>query len=654
MASRESAAALGGELLERVPLFSFLSVAEREAVAALLVETSYRKGDVVCREGDEGTGLFLILTGEVEVLGPGDRLLNRLGPGDYLGEMALLLGSPRSATVRVSRAARLAVLDRVSFERHFMRNPKVIEHFARILGQRLAVSHRPEVAQRRSVAIAVLAAPKLVGKTLVAFALAGFLRDLAECDVLVLRIHPPGRGSLASSATLVDLARGSSERLQQALHRGGADPVSLDVELSGSETADELVDACSRIVARLEEHFPYLVVDAPSGPVEAVEAIQQSCDEIVRIVDRAGPRAPGSTEHRVLDLCNPRSEGGPNVTCDPYFVPYEAGLAPKDPRGALAYLRQYRDSTASRSLRRLARKLLGRTLGLAVGGGAAFGISHVGVLEVFERHEIEVDLVAGTSMGSIVAAGLAAGMTPLQMREIAARLGTVPTTLSALDFTLTRPGLLAGRRIVEIFSPLLGAVERFEDLRLPCQLVATDIRSGERVALASGRLDTAFRASCSVPMLWSPVRHEGRVLVDGGVVDPVPAELVLEMGADICIAVNVVPPLREGVETVISRLYRQLNVLNPLSYLGDARGLPNTLDVMMNSIQMLQHELGNFKSISADVRIVPDLSEFTWIEFYRALELVDRGAEAAEKAMPEVKRVLAERAAHPKAAAAPL
>ena len=232
------------------------------------------------------------------------------------------------------------------------------------------------------------------------------------------------------------------------------------------------------------------------------------------------------------------------------------------------------------------------------------------------------------------------------MIGIAGRLGTRWTTLSvALDFTLTRPGgLLSGKRLVEIFSPLSGAVRTFAQLAFPCRAVAADIETGERVSIGTGALDVAFRASSAVPMLWAPVRLDGRVLVDGGVVDPVPAEVVREMGADLCIAVNVVPQLKKGVDTVLSRLYRGLNQFNPLVYLArDAHGMPSMFDVVMNTLQTLQYELGNFKAISADVRINPDLSAYTWIEFYRALELIERGAGAAERALPEIKRVLAER-----------
>jgi NTE family protein len=141
-------------------------------------------------------------------------------------------------------------------------------------------------------------------------------------------------------------------------------------------------------------------------------------------------------------------------------------------------------------------------------------------------------------------------------------------------------------------------------------------------------------------MVLAPLRAGERVLVDGGVADPVPAGVATEMGADITIAVNVVHPMKRGIETAMSSFYRRLNVFNPLSYFGDAQEMPNLFDIVMNSMQILQYELGNFKAISADVLINPDLSDFTWIEYYRADELIERGAEAARKALPGIHRAV--------------
>jgi NTE family protein len=171
------------------------------------------------------------------------------------------------------------------------------------------------------------------------------------------------------------------------------------------------------------------------------------------------------------------------------------------------------------------------------------------------------------------------------------------------------------------------------------------VESGERVGIGSGSLVEAFRASASVPMVFSPVRIDGRVLVDGGVSDPVPAEIVNTMGADLCVAVNVVPPLKKGVENAVSRVIRMMSWFNPLTWLEESAGLPNMFDIIMNAMQTLQYELGNFKAISADVLINPELSDFTWVEYYRSEELIERGIAAAEQAMPAIKRAYAQKLA---------
>jgi len=206
------------------------------------------------------------------------------------------------------------------------------------------------------------------------------------------------------------------------------------------------------------------------------------------------------------------------------------------------------------------------------------------------------------------------------------------------------PRLPLRRRLVKIFGPMAGPVQRFEDLVLPCRTVATDIQTGERVTIGTGKLTDAFRASSAVPMIWAPMVLDGRVLVDGGVAEPVPADVVHEMGADVCVAVNAVPRLKKDVQTVLARLYRRAKRFDPLSYFAPGtRDMPNMFDVIMNSMQTLEYELGNFKAISADVRINPDLSAYAWIEFYRPEEMIARGAEAALRALPDIKRVVAER-----------
>jgi len=250
-------------------------------------------------------------------------------------------------------------------------------------------------------------------------------------------------------------------------------------------------------------------------------------------------------------------------------------------------------------------------------------------------------VLAGTSMGSAIALGYAAGTTPDDMAKLARQMGRPLPLLSALDITLTRPGLLAGRRMVDFLRPFVGAARRFEDLLRPCRAVATDIERGERVEIGAGPLDAALRASCSVPVIWSPTRSGDRVLVDGVLVDPVPAQVAYEMGADICLAVNVIPRPEKDTETLITRVARHAARFNPLAYVGEARHLPNLLEIYMNSMQILWHELGNYRAICADVRIQPNLTGFTWTDYHRPQEIIELGAMAAERALPAIKRARA-------------
>ena len=641
------------QLLEKVPLFRCLTASELALVADLCSERSYRKGSFLCHEGDEGDRFFIVLRGEIEVRTRegGDRVINRHGPGEYLGELALMTSGKRTASLRVSKSARVLVLDCASFQRHFMRNAKVLEHMARVLGHRLANRERPDAGGGGPITVSVLAPVGLVGKSLVANGVAGLLKEFSGQDVLMLTAVPGSGNSTRSGAPrLSTIASGPVEVIEQHVKRGIHDPSRITVELDPDASAEQLGHSITQLLTHLRDRIAFAVLDIDIDG-RSRELAEEVSDVIIDIVTNDGALSTASDDspmrrYRVLNLYNRDSEPIAINRCDPFVIPVDAELKDLDPNDVLAYLQQAKYRKFSVTLRRLARKIQGTTVGIALGGGAAFGIAHVGIFKVFEENDIPIDLVSGSSMGSIVAIGYAAGLRAAEMLEIARSIANVTTTLSALDFTLAKPGLLAGQRMIDIFAPLVN-VETFEELTLPCQVVATDIRGGKSIHIKSGRLDTAFRASSSVPMLWSPVERDGRVLVDGAVLDPVPAQLVCDMGADICIAVNAVPRIKEGVETILSRVYRQVNRFNPLRLFQQSEDLPSSFDVVMNSIQLLQHELGEFKAISADVRINPDLSAYTWIEFYRAIELIERGEEAAERALPEIRRVLAERAAAP-------
>lgn len=635
------------EFVAGIPLFSFLGRAEREAVFELFVEKTFQKGEVICRAGEEGDTFYIVLDGVLEVwAGEGEQhLTGSLGRGDFFGEMALLQGGKRMATVKAARLTRLLSLDKTSFNSLFMKNPKALEYFTRVLCKRLTLVSNRQAVERQTTTISVASRAGLRGKSIVASGLAGVLHEMTGCRVLLVRVQTGASGPSEEQAQLLsDTLSFHPENLEKVSTPAGAGVSSLVIATRPDHEADYYGERASNLVSNASTHFPFIVFDLGSEPAALLDAVPRFSDFHIELVNRPGPPADGESAIRrfeVINLFNPSSRRVDINQCEPFVLPNSTSLA----NGDQNFIRANRQSPAGRPIYRLASKILGATVGVALGGGAAFGISHLGVLKVLEQNNIPIDLVAGCSQGSIIGVGYAAGIAVRDMIDIAMKLGKRSNFFMAMDFTLTKPGILAGNRIIEIFEPMLGEKNSFQDLVLPCKTVATDIESGERVAIGTGRLADAFRASASVPMVMAPYKIGERALVDGGVADPVPAEVVNQMGADLCIAVNVVPPLKKGVENAVSRLYRVMNRFNPLSYLGDSQNLPSLFDLIMNSMQVLQYELGNFKAISADVLINPDLSDFTWIEYYRSDELIQRGVEAAERSMPAIKRAFDEKLA---------
>ena len=173
-------------------------------------------------------------------------------------------------------------------------------------------------------------------------------------------------------------------------------------------------------------------------------------------------------------------------------------------------------------------------LGLALGGGMARGCAHVGVLREFERHGLPIDLIAGTSVGSLIGGAYAAGLTPDQIEQIALNISW--NDLGRM--TVSRLGFYNSERTEEFVRQKFPVTE-FEKTRVPFGAVATDIQTGKMVIFTEGNMGLAIRASCAVPIFYTPVMVNGRMMVDGGLVGHIPASVARLMGADLVIAVDV-------------------------------------------------------------------------------------------------------------------
>jgi NTE family protein len=286
-------------------------------------------------------------------------------------------------------------------------------------------------------------------------------------------------------------------------------------------------------------------------------------------------------------------------------------------------------------------------VGLVLGGGGARGGAHLGVLEVLEELRVPVDCVAGTSMGALIGGAYAAGVAPADIIDLVRRTDWITIFedsagrqsvnirrkelddryYAGIEFGVSREGLkfregaLAGEKLKLFFNQLVRADlgERpIEQLRMPLAIIATDIGTGERVAIRSGNLTSAMRASMSVPGLIAPVLREGRKLVDGGLTDNLPVAEARDLcKADVIIAVNVGSPL-----------------FNP----DEVKGIVTVLGQVVN----LLTEQNVARSMAAlrpgDVYIRPDLGDITSTAFTRQIDAADKGRIAARQAADELRR----------------
>jgi NTE family protein len=258
-----------------------------------------------------------------------------------------------------------------------------------------------------------------------------------------------------------------------------------------------------------------------------------------------------------------------------------------------------------------------RTLGLALGGGAARGLAHLGVLKALEEAGIHADYVCGTSAGSIVASLYAGGYSWDEIAE-------VQRALDWGDFVqpvFPKLGLVRAEKLEKRLQALLGD-RTIEDLNIPFRAVTVDLVNAEPYVIDSGPVARAVRASCSIPGIFEPVELDGRVLVDGGVLNDVPVDVCLEMGADFVVAVD--------LNADIVQAKKPDNIFNVIMF---------SFAVMARGCRRNYRAEG-----SKNVRVItPNLADFNYYNLKRLDELMQRGEDAMRDALPELLSTLRKR-----------
>lgn len=256
-------------------------------------------------------------------------------------------------------------------------------------------------------------------------------------------------------------------------------------------------------------------------------------------------------------------------------------------------------------------------IGLALGSGGARGLAHIGVLKVLKENNLPIDFIAGASVGSIIGAYYATKGEILSLEKKIVQL-TKKDFVKLIDISSPKRAIISGNKIMNFLGELIGD-KSFSDTKIPLTIIATDMYSGEEVQIRKGKLIDAIRASVSMPGIFPPAELNGKLFLDGGIVNPTPVNVVKQMGADIVIGVD-------------------LTMKHPVKIKN-----PSIIDTLMRSFEILRTQTTKLKigKVSPDMIII-QTNKTNVLDMYKFYDpiFINSGEKAAKKALPKIKKLI--------------
>lgn len=657
--------------LRRHPLFEGLRFGAFNALVNQCSLLEAPKGTVIYRDGDPADAVYVVVSGRLRALVENprerDRVIAFYGPESTFGERALLTGDTHRTTVKVTTDAVLAVLPAAAVQRAVDSSPVFARAIAGRVGTHLRRMHKiTHAGLGGRIATIASISPVEAIRALVTRIATDLVRETGSEVLLVEAVLGAGRPALAE----FDRSSFSPGRLSEWVEKGFAGVPQLCRIVLHFDGGAEDATRVAPLLAHMAGRYPYVLVLADTLRNEpAVLEFLLQCDEAYMLL-RQDDQEILQSRHLIAALRDDHGRGHHAeirpVLCvekgvstlsfpelrDRLSLPvYRVLHEVPGPNEALKETLPESERLL-RQLRYLAREIGHCRIGLALSAGGARGLAHVGVIQVLEEHGIDIDVVAGTSMGALVAALWAAGKTGVEMEEIARRLERPGALLKMIDPVFPpRTGFMKGGFIEKLMKKELGLIQ-FSDLLRQLRLVATDIETLERVVIDHGEVWAAVMASTSVPAVIVPFHYLNRKLVDGGISDPMPVDVLQEIGVEKIIAVNVIPNPedlrscmldgRAGSDTSSTTFGKRFPRLNRhINYF--ARG--NILDIIMKSVHGAGCRLAEESCRRADIVLKPMLCDGSFHEFHRPGRYIQCGRTVTEEQLDEV--VALTRPGHP-------
>lgn len=656
------------DLLRQIPLFESLSKDAREFIANRLKTETFAAGETIVRQGDTGNSLYILTSGIVKVTrrekDGTSRELARFQSGDYFGEMSLLAGQPRSADITTLTDTTTLVLFKQDMDAILQEYPSIAVHFSKVLSKRLRDTSHLQLSSKPTISVVSIYSRHIEPLLQTVFAVnlvASFMKELMkrvllidlsdhEDDALHILGLAEERRTLQQRFSQQTLGDGDELGPYTIEHKLGFDMLALG---AGAKVQPRLLEKNIRsLLDMVKKEYDYILINCPKDIHKLVHTALEESEVIIYLTPTSAnaiqrckkdvdlfKQGYGESHELLIGILQEEQQTVSNRMVEETLSPHSFFSLPQTSYIIERFLRTGRPfvydhptCSLSKSIQRFVRKIGRVRVGLALSSGAARGFAHVGVLKVLEAHDIPLDTIAGSSMGALVGGFYAAGVSAKELEDIVLSYQDNKRKVrrTIFDLTLPRYGLSKGHRLVKFMRQHLGE-KTFDDLQFPFIAVATDIRNGHEVVLRNGILWQALRASGSVPVMFEPYYLDNRYLIDGGISNPLPTDILIERGMDIIISCTV-NSLRKSAKSAIITTDDLTHQTSHKKY-GILDALTRSLGIMSSSNTMLKSRL-------ADIDIHPNVSHIDWIDFHRGKELLAEGEQAAEEAIPAILELL--------------
>lgn len=648
------------DVLKTLPLLALLP---QHALSDLLnnspIET-YRKGATLFQEGDACENIYRIISGRCEsyqVLIDGSlKHVAILGSGDYIGEPDFSGRRHHETSARVITDSVLQEIPCAELRNLLTGNDRSASS-PNEGAPRVDLIDEGPISHSGRIIVAFSFSRSLPNSLIVEKLAQSLYAETAE-SVLLLRIVSTKQSPSNNGCARLDEAIDSDFHFRECLPHANGSVARLTLKIAGSSQEASHV---APLLSNLSRHFDYVLVEADTEDISIaplLEFVIQADASYLFIHPGQGDlrdfdsflgdlraRARGNCSDINPVICLAVGERFDdrlklNNGCAHAYV-HDCAVAP-----ASGFTPAVESPAFTRDIRRLAREIGRCRIGLALSAGGAKGLAHIGVIQILEENGIEVDVIAGSSMGAYVASVWAMGCDGQTMeklaREVEGRWGRWKLIDPAFP---PRKGFIRGEAVIARLRKTLGDAH-FSDLARPLRIVATDLNTLDRVIFSSGEVTKAVHASSAIPGVCVPVVIDGETYIDGGVAEPLPVDVLAEMGIDKIIAVNALPPsaflrcCREKEKEQAEILRTQPNALNLVSRQVNYFANGNILDILMSAVHGSQIRVAEQVARKASVVLRPLAIDAQWHDFNHPGKYIELGRQVALQHLDELKALV--------------